>query len=243
MKSFPLITAHTGCMGTPMNSLLSIETGISSGADIIEDDIQVTRDGILVLSHDDTVHLANGTENRISGMTFNELSDGLSTPISTLEQALELLQNAGKMMNLDLKTDGAIVPLSDLIERLGLLDQVFLTGCQYASALKVQMHNPRLNKLLNVDVRIFQTLSYVDAIRQTCEHAQSAGCIGLNVPYQLVQPLLLELSADYKLPVYLWTVNEEGLFRQFAEMGVRSITTKDVAAAIRVKQEVTGIGL
>ncbi|TFE26299.1 glycerophosphodiester phosphodiesterase [Cohnella luojiensis] len=243
MKSFPLITAHTGCMDTPTNSLLSIETGISYGADIIEDDIHVTRDGILVLSHDDTVRLENGTESRISGMTFNELRDGVSTLIPTLEQALELVRNAGKIMNLDLKTDLCIAPVSDLVERLGLHDQVFLTGCEYESARKAQEHNPRLFKLLNADVRIFKTLSYTDAIRKTCDHARSAGCLGLNMPYQLVQPPLLEIAADYSLPVYIWTVNEEGQIKRFAEMGVRSITTKNVAAAARVKREVTGIGL
>jgi glycerophosphoryl diester phosphodiesterase len=243
MKSFPLITAHTGCMDTPMNTLLSIETGIAYGADIIEDDIRVTRDGILVLSHDDTVRLTNGTDSRISGTTFNELSNGLSAPIPTLERALELVQNAGKIMNLDLKTDECIGPVSDLVERLGLLDQVFLSGCEYERAHKAMEYNPRLNKLLNTDIQIFTTMSYTDAIRKTCEQAQSAGCFGINIPYQLVQPPLLDMAADYSLPVYIWTVNDEDQIRTFAEMDVRSITTRDVATLMRVKREATGIGV
>ena len=48
----PLITAHSGCMGTPQNSLASVEKGIACGADFIEVDLNFTEDGTPVLSHD-----------------------------------------------------------------------------------------------------------------------------------------------------------------------------------------------
>lgn len=243
MKDFPLITAHTGCMDTLENTLFSIETGLDYGADIIEDDILVTRDGILVLSHDDKVRFADGTEGLISSMTLSELNDRLSTPISTLGPALDLIVNAGKVMNLDLKSDDCIGPVSELIERLGLLDRVFLSGCEYGRAQKAMQYNPRLNKLLNTNVRMFTSLSYIDAIQNTCKDARSAGCSGINIPYRLVEPMLLELASDYGLPVYIWTVNDERQMRHFAEMGVSSITTRDVAALVNVKREVAGYEL
>lgn len=243
MNNFPLITAHTGCMDTPENTLLSIETGLVYGADIIEDDILVTRDGVLVLSHDDKVRLADGTEGLISDMTLSELNEGLSASIFTLEPALKLIADAGKVMNLDLKSDDCIGPVSDLVERLGLLDRVFLSGCEYGRARKAMQYNPRLNKLLNTDVQMFMSLSYMEAIQKTCQEARSAGCFGINIPYRLVEPMLLELASDYGLPVYIWTVNEEKQMRHFAEMGVHSITTRDVAALVRVKREVAGCEL
>lgn len=243
MNNFPLITAHTGCMDTPENTLFSIETGLVYGADIIEDDILVTRDGVLVLSHDDKVRLADGTEGLISDMTLSELNEGLSAPISTLEPALKLIADAGKVMNLDLKSDDCIRPVSDLVERLGLLDRVFLSGCEYGWARKALLYNPRLNKLLNTDARMFMSLSYTEAIQKTCQEARSAGCFGINIPYRLAEPILLELASDYGLPVYIWTVNEEKQMRHFAAMGVRSITTRDVAALVRVKREVVGCEL
>ncbi|OQP06094.1 hypothetical protein B1691_17245, partial [Geobacillus sp. 47C-IIb] len=51
----PLITAHTGCMNTPPNSIESILEGIKAGADIIEVDVRATKDGVAVLLHDEKI--------------------------------------------------------------------------------------------------------------------------------------------------------------------------------------------
>jgi glycerophosphoryl diester phosphodiesterase len=72
---FPLITAHSGCMNTLDNTLESVETGLRLGADVVEEDIRVTKDGIPVLSHDDILHTSDGKECSISQLTFEEISD------------------------------------------------------------------------------------------------------------------------------------------------------------------------
>ncbi|MFC4601415.1 glycerophosphodiester phosphodiesterase [Cohnella hongkongensis] len=236
MNDFPLLTAHTGCMGTPDNSAESARMGIAHSADIVEDDIRATRDGILVLSHDDGVTFADGTEGRISGMTLAELNARLDRPLQLLEPVLKFVADAGRRMNLDVKADDSIQPLSDLIERLGFLDRVFLTGCEFSRAIAVSECNPRLRKLLNVNIRAFNDASYSDAVGRMCEQALGAGCFGLNLPYQAVQPSLLEAAGNAGLDVYVWTLNEEPLMRTFAGMGVRSITTRNVDALARLKR-------
>ncbi|MFB9274197.1 glycerophosphodiester phosphodiesterase [Cohnella cellulosilytica] len=236
MNDFPLITAHTGCMGTPDNSAASAETGIAHGADIVEDDIRATRDGTLVLSHDDGITFADGTEGSLSGMTLAELNARLAKPLQLLEPVLKSVADAGRRMNLDVKADDVIEPLSDLIERLGLLDRVFLSGCQFPRAIAVSECNPRLGKLLNVDVNAFIDTPYPDAIKKLCEQALAAGCFGVNLPYQIVRPSLMEAARDVGLDVYVWTVNEEPQMRMLAGMGVRSITTRNVDVLARLKR-------
>ncbi|WP_217593961.1 glycerophosphodiester phosphodiesterase [Cohnella sp. GbtcB17] len=237
MNDFPLITAHTGCMGTPDNSVESARAGLSLGADIIEDDIRVTRDGVLVLSHDDRVVLADGRIASLSRLTLQELDAGLSAPIVRLETVLDLLVGGGQArMNLDLKTDDCIEPVMALIRRRELADRVLLTGCEYGRAVRANDADGGIAKLLNVDIGSFRTSVYVEAIKTACEDAQRAGCFGLNVPYQLALPELLTLASDRGLSVFVWTVGEAQEMRKYAEMGVRSITTRDVAALLRVKQ-------
>ncbi|QWU16915.1 glycerophosphoryl diester phosphodiesterase [Paenibacillus sophorae] len=237
MNAVPLITAHTGCMNTPDNSLLSIETGLANGADIIEDDIRVTRDGTPVLSHDDAVRLANGSMGRLSQMTISELNEGQSIPIVKLEQALHLVRNSGKTMNLDLKADECIEPVSELAKKLGMIDRVFLSGCEADRARKAKHSSPRLRKLLNVNSGLFLNGSYTEAVLQTFQDAESAGCFGINVPYRLVEPYLLEKAAESGFQIYIWTVDEEKDMRLYAGMGIHSITTRNVADLVRVKKE------
>ena len=236
MKHFPLITAHTGCMGTPDNSAESALAGIECGADIVEDDIRATRDGVLVLSHDDRVTFADGTTGSISGMTLEELNARLARPLQPLEPVLRFVLDAGRIMNLDVKADDAILPLSMLIDRLGVTDRVFLTGCEYPWALKVTQCNPRLRKLLNADVGSFLATPYPEAVRRLIGQALDAGCSGLNLPYQIVHPTLMEMARNAGLDVYVWTVNEEAQMTAFAEMGVRSITTRRVDVLARLKR-------
>jgi len=236
MNEFPLITAHTGCMGAPDNSAESASLGIAHGADIVEDDIRATRDGVLVLSHDDDIELTDGTTGSIAGMTLAELNARMDTPLQLLEPVLKSVVDAGRRMNLDIKADDSIAPVSELVDKLGFTDRVFLTGCEFSRAIQVSECHPRLRKLLNIDVRVYRSLPYPEAVRKMCEQAREAGCFGLNLPYQIVQPSLLEAAKDAGLDVYIWTVNEESQMSSFAQMGVRSITTRNVDVLARLKR-------
>jgi glycerophosphoryl diester phosphodiesterase len=140
LKTYPLLTAHTGCMDTPDNSLLSIETALLSGADIVEEDILITADGILVLSHDDHVYSMDGTGYTISQMSYAELSQldikahngapGETMRILSLESVLPIMKASGKKMNLDLKSDACVEPVTRFVEKNELLEMVILSGCE-----------------------------------------------------------------------------------------------------------------
>lgn len=248
MKTYPLLTAHTGCMGTPDNSLLSIETALLSGADIVEEDILITSDGVLVLSHDDNIYSADGTEYRISQMSYAELSQldikahngapGQTIRILSLESVMPLLRASGKIMNLDLKSDACVEPVSRFVEENGLLEQVILSGCETSRAHDVNRTDPRLRKLLNVDTSLFLTLNEREAVRISCEHALSSNCFGLNVNYRIVGPELLQAAAHHELDVYIWTVNSEDEMKHFMEMGVGSITSRNISALVQVREGV-----
>lgn len=250
MAVFPLITAHTGCMGMPDNTRRSIEAGLRSGADTLEEDLLLTADGVLVLSHDDTVCLADGTERLISQLSFAELREldikahngasGETIRVLPLDDLLPYISNSSVMMNLDLKSDACVEPVSAWVEKHGLEQRVLLSGCEIERAHRVQHINPRLRKLLNVDPAFFMAVGYEEAVRHICEDAVSAACFGLNLNYRVVMPDLLQTAAGYGLEVHVWTVNEEPLMKQFIDMGVHSITTRNVAALMKWKEVYRG---
>ncbi|MDU0200413.1 MULTISPECIES: glycerophosphodiester phosphodiesterase [Paenibacillus] len=248
MNSFPRMTAHTGCMGTPDNTLKSIEAGLSCGADILEEDVLVTADGILVLSHDDNVHLADGTECWISQMSYEQLhklevkahngAPGETMRILPLDALLPYLQKSGVRMNLDLKSDACVEPISAWIEQNQLLEQAFLSGCEKDRAQLVQRVNPRLRKLLNVDPAVFMTdAPYMEVAHQICKDASASACFGLNLNYRVVAPELLPITAEYGLDVCIWTVNEVEEIKHFIQMGVHSITTRNIATLVQIKTD------
>lgn len=109
-----MIAAHRGAHArVPENSLASIQAAIAEGADIVEIDIAVTRDGTPVLMHDRTVDRTTKGKGRIEDQTASEVAalrlkerdgrpNGEAPP--TLARALALA--CGRILvDLDLKSD------------------------------------------------------------------------------------------------------------------------------------------
>ncbi|GLX70436.1 glycerophosphodiester phosphodiesterase [Paenibacillus glycanilyticus] len=242
---FPLITAHSGCMNTPDNSLLSVQTGLLLGADIIEEDVLVTKDGIPVLAHDDKRTMPSGREFTISELSYEEIAElqlqadrdeqGDTPRLCRLEEMLPLIKASGKMANLDLKADDCIEAVAKFASKHGVLEHVFLSGCETERALKAQSY-PELKKLLNAKSDLFVTMKYEAAVVQTCKDALEASCFGININYKFVRPELVEYASSKGLPVYVWTVNEEALMEDFIGMGIASITTRNVEELVRLKR-------
>ncbi|ANS73905.1 hypothetical protein AWM70_04390 [Paenibacillus yonginensis] len=243
--SFPLITAHTGCMGTLDNTLESVRRGIELGADVIEEDIRVTQDGVAVLAHDDLWTGAGGGQIRISQTRYAELrklevvahhaGKKGSMSFSTLEDLLRIIRSSGRMANLDLKTDEAVEAAAELVRRLDMFDQVFLSGCEAERARLAESRQPKLNKLLNADAKLFMAVAYDQAVKQTCQDALAASCFGINIYHEFITPALVEQAEVSGLAVYAWTVNEPVLMELYADMGVASITARNVEALVQLK--------
>ncbi|ACT01554.1 glycerophosphodiester phosphodiesterase [Paenibacillus sp. JDR-2] len=242
-RSFPLITAHAGSMNTEAHTLRSVQIGLELGADVVEEDIRVTRDGIPVLAHDDEWLTVERFNANIAEMTYaeltklhSELERGKVPALLKLEDILPLVQASGKIVNLDLKVDAAIEPAAALVRKFGLSQQAFFSGCEWERALLAERLQPEMSKLLNTNVELFKTLPYREAMIQTCADALEASCIGVNIYHGILRQEFVEYAAELGIPVYAWTVEDEALMRQYAEWGVHSITTRNVASIMHVKQ-------
>ncbi|UVI30215.1 glycerophosphodiester phosphodiesterase [Paenibacillus spongiae] len=230
---FPLITAHTGCEGMPDNSMQSVLAALQSGADVIEEDIRITGDGVLVCAHDDLIETPEG-ELSIAASSYLQLGG-----LVRLEDFVARLKEAGKKINLDLKVDECIEAVSAFVRQYDLGDQAFLSGCHSARALLVEQRAPELKRLLNADAELFRTSGYDEAVQTTIAQALAAGCFGININYRFVKPELIAAAAAAGLPVLVWTVQEAADMRRMIEWGVRSVTTCDVSKLVGIKAEWT----
>ncbi|MNC25075.1 hypothetical protein D3C75_731510 [compost metagenome] len=126
---------------------------------------------------------------------------------------------------------------AELVHRLNMPEQVILSGCERERALLAQRSQPQLRKLLNADIQLFRTSPYELAAGQTCRDALEASCFGINIYHEFVTPWFMERAHASGLPVYVWTVNETRLMEHYADLGVASITARNVQALVGLKQE------
>ena len=74
--NIPRLIAHRGyAKNYPENTLIALEMALQAGACAVEFDVQLTRDGVPVLCHDDTLERTADTEGDVSAMTWRQLQN------------------------------------------------------------------------------------------------------------------------------------------------------------------------
>ena len=144
MKQF-INYAHRGASEyAPENTLLSFYTGIFMKANGIETDVQLTKDNVAVLFHDDTLVRVTGEEGSVSDYTLEELKNfwvkknDLKDRIITLEEFLFRFKDFDLTFAIELKGDKTALPTAKLIEKFGIQDKVVATSFKYSEL--VDMH-------------------------------------------------------------------------------------------------------
>ncbi|MDY0091582.1 MAG: glycerophosphodiester phosphodiesterase [Candidatus Vecturithrix sp.] len=228
MNGFPLITAHAGCMDTAMNSLESVLAGIGAGADIVEVDVNVTKDGVAVLYHDHFVYAAAWQKIALVDLTFQELKT--VTNMIRLEEVLDVAMQYGVALNLDLKTPACAIPMAKAVRSRAMADQVLLSGCDQKDAVRVKQLCPEFQVLLNADkgAAAYDQNQYERYIQRTCHDAIAAACCGINMDYKDCRDDFLRYARLRCLPVLLYTIDERAEMQRLLKLGVHAITTNDV---------------
>ncbi len=133
------IIAHRGVPSLYQeNSLAGAIKAYELGATAIENDIHVTKDGVVVVMHDDTVDRTTSGTGNISSYTFEDLqklvlngSSGLTTePIPTLEDYFKEFKGKDVRIVIEIKASGSAVvtKAAELIEQYDIADQInFIT--------------------------------------------------------------------------------------------------------------------
>ncbi len=136
-----LVVVHRGdWRNAPENSIKAIENTIKMGADMVEIDIQKTKDGQLVLMHDKTLNRTTNGKGNVSDFTLEEIKKlylksgiGIEThhKVPTLEEAMLITKNK-ILVNID-KGYNHFDEVYKILERTGTLKQtVVKSGSDYS---------------------------------------------------------------------------------------------------------------
>ncbi|MCG1037417.1 glycerophosphodiester phosphodiesterase family protein [Polaribacter sargassicola] len=134
-----LVAAHRGAhMGNFENSIASTLKSIELGVDIIEVDVKTTKDGYLVLMHDNTIDRTTTGSGKVEDLTLAEIKAfKLKAPygrvskesVPTFKEFLKVVK--GKIMvDVDMKTDN-VDGLVKAVNKYGNKDEVFYFDNDY----------------------------------------------------------------------------------------------------------------
>lgn len=218
-----LVAAHRGYHLAPENSLSGIREAIIKGADAVEIDVQMTRDGVLVLNHDKTLKRVAGVNQKVSQLTYDELkklSIGAGTEypdekIPTLEEALNEIRNNNSRVILDLKPNGfmrdMVIKTVDLIESCEMVENTYVQSFDQNILIEFRKQNP--------DIKLGQILI-----------AATGNLSDLDVDFYTIQQYILsdtfiKNSHSKNRSVWVWTVNLDKNIREVLKYRVDGIIT------------------
>lgn len=236
MVKYPLITAHSGCMNTMPNTVESVEKGLRAGADIVEVDVRATKDGVVVLMHDDVVDIPLHGICKIGNLTYEELVSE-NVKITRLDNVIDLVHSHNKIINLDLKDDRVVDPMVKTVESIKRKDSVILSGCGREKAFYITRNYKGFQVLLNAeeDELLVENPDYEFFIKKTCNDAVEVSCCGINIFYEACFEQLVDYASSRCLPVCVYTIDDISFMKKYIDMGVYSITTNQVEKLMSIK--------
>jgi len=143
--------AHRGASEyTPENTFLAFYTGLFMNANGIETDVQKTKDGILVLFHDDTLKRVTGEEGSVADYTFEELQafsvkkDKFSDKIVMFEDFLKKFAFRDITFAIELKFEGYEKETAELIYKYHAENKVIITSFNFNCLVNIKKCAPGL---------------------------------------------------------------------------------------------------
>lgn len=219
-----MVIAHRGASAhRPENTLAAFQLAVEQHADMIETDLHRTRDGAIVITHDEDL-AGLGGRGEIAEATLAEvraLDAGGGEPVPTLA---EILDRFGPRIpfNLELKRGGRgeyagleAAALAE-VEGRGLLE-----GTLFSS-----FYDPLLRRLRELSERA--RIGFLVSRRfpdRAVERARGVGAEVLHPELPLATRELVEEAHDAGLGVYVFTVDREEDMRRLLDLGVDGLFT------------------
>jgi glycerophosphoryl diester phosphodiesterase len=210
-SSVPLLIAHRGAShDAPENTLAAFRLAIEQRADGLECDLRMSKDGVIVISHDDSLKRTHGDSRRICEVTAAELA---RYDIPTLAETLATVRGKLSPINLELKES---IPPQPLAETIGAEhDDIVLSSFQTEIIAQTRAALPHLPFWL---LTMRGTNAAIAA-------AQELGCVGIHVWHQTATPRFIAHAMRAGFPVYIWTLDDTRRAGILAGRGVAGITT------------------
>ncbi len=224
--------AHRGASSlAPENTLAAFDKAVEIGVDGIELDVQLSKDNVPVIIHDEKLDRTTTGRGRVKDCTMAELKkydagswfdpqfNGLEIPV--LEEIFARYKDSDLLFNVELKNKTTAYPgieetVLEYISRYNLEESVIISSFNHDSLLLCRKLNPAVRT----------GMIYLEDIKEPWHYARSLGCYS-------VHPLFFYLQSDetlvgfkkHDLPLYPWTVNNLQQMEIFVNEGVEGIIT------------------
>ena len=234
------VWAHRGASGyAPENTLDAFRKAVEMGADGIELDVQMTKDGELVVIHDETIDRTSDGKGWVKDYTLEELRafnynrtkpEYKHADIPTMREVFELLKPTGLFINIEIKTGVVFYEKIEekilaLAKEMGMEDRVCYSSFNHYTVTRIHALKP------DAEVGFLYADGPIDMPSYGVKHGVNALHPAL---YNLQYDGFVKECKEKGLKLNVWTVNERPYMEMCCQYGVDAIITNypDIAKEV-----------
>ena len=239
----PLIIGHRGASAVaPENTMAAFREAIAVGADGIEFDVRLTRDGVPVVIHDSTLRRTGGVSQRVADLTETELKkidvgrwfktgSFAGEGIPSLKELLELFETNDRSLYLEMKchSPAEYRPLAEaccrLIDQYSFRERV-VVECFQLPALEVL-------KEIDPDIKTAALFDRVLTQQSAITRATEIGAMAIALHHRLARGELVKRAKQAGLHVAAWTIDDPIWIDRARAIGIDALITNDPARMLK----------
>ena len=224
----PIAFAHRGgASDAPENTMPAFQRAIDLGYIYLETDIHATKDGVLLAFHDDDLSRTCGRPGLISELNYAEIKDARvrgTEPIPLLEDLIVAWPHAH--LNIDCKSDQALLPLADRLARGDIFDRVCIGSFsdKRLNRLRDQFGERLCTSMGPRDVTKLRLGSWVHR-SGSFENIRAAQVPVSQGPLTIVDKSFIQAAHNADIQVHVWTIDEPDEMVRLLDLGVDGIMT------------------
>ncbi|HEX5417488.1 MAG TPA: glycerophosphodiester phosphodiesterase family protein [Chloroflexota bacterium] len=217
-----IVIAHRGASAyAPENTTAAFDLAIEMGSDAFETDIQASRDGVLVLIHDEKVDRTTNGQGAVKDFAFAELR-ALDANVKHPESGPQRIPTLDEFLDtyvprlpayLEIKAPGVEQASVEAVRRRGLLDRVVFTSFYFDSVKQIAE---------SASVRTCWTMR--SWTPEAAARAKTATLSEVSINVQNMTPEVAAQIRDGGLGVRCWGLANEDLMRRAVAAEVDGVT-------------------
>ena len=250
-----LILGHRGASANaPDNTMAAFELAVEMGADGVETDIHLTKDGVPVIQHNYEIDRNSNGKGCVEEMTYDELlqydfgswkgEEFKGQRIVSLDECLAFAEKHMRLINLELKqtvhVNSPIVEKSlELVKKYKMTDRVMFSSFDHALMQKVQLLCPEVLVGALYDEMEVKQNNIGMILKDAPAYVSEMGFDFANphVDY-LCEEGIVEKFTQKGIGVSVWTVDKPYVAQQCVKRGVKCIITNKPDVILKAVRDI-----
>lgn len=258
MNSTPLIIGHRGASAlAPENTLAAFSRAFKDGADGIEFDVRLARDGVPVCIHDATLKRTGLRDEAIANLTSEELAkvdvgtwfnqrhphaaraEYSNERPPTLKRVFELFGPQKSLLYVEMKcaaeeSTALAAAVAELVRTHNLFESVIVKSFLHSSILEIKRIEPRIKTAALFEPKLARPLP---SMRRMIEQTLACEADEISLHRSLVSKRVAAEARRQGLQTVVWTVDAPAWIKRAQALGVRALISNNPAPMIARRDE------